>query len=180
MRLKLLTLLQELDLPKNKWTQIPASELKNYDEEILDLISTAYAYIGGHPNYKKPGDINSQSDFIAIDLDDDPDIDAISISKKRKPGTKFTGTGHDGNKKAKKEVLLHKIKSLKTPGFYVEVSGKPETIFKKAGIEVIDDKEKVEQVLQGKEIEWLGDGKYKRTIGGKETIKTLMGKPALK
>ena len=31
--------------------------------------------------------------------------------------------------------------------------------------------------LKGKEIEWLGDGEYRRTIGGELHTKMLMGKP---
>ena len=36
--IKLIDLLNEIDIPKNKWVTIPASELKDYDEEIYKLI----------------------------------------------------------------------------------------------------------------------------------------------
>jgi hypothetical protein len=58
--IKLMDLLNEINIPKNKWTTIPSSELKDYDEEIFKLISTAYAPIGGHPNYKSPSDVTGR------------------------------------------------------------------------------------------------------------------------
>ena len=44
--IKLMDLLNEIDIPKNKWVTIPSPELKDYDDEIFKLISTAYAPIG--------------------------------------------------------------------------------------------------------------------------------------
>jgi len=38
--IKLIDLLNEIDIPKNKWVTIPASELKDYSEEIYKLIDT--------------------------------------------------------------------------------------------------------------------------------------------
>ena len=46
--IKLVDLLNEIDIPKNKWVTIPADELKDYSEEIFKLIDNAYAPIGGH------------------------------------------------------------------------------------------------------------------------------------
>ena len=33
--IKLVDLLNEIDIPKNTWTTIPSSELQDYDEEIF-------------------------------------------------------------------------------------------------------------------------------------------------
>ena len=79
--IKLVDLLNEIDIPKNKWITIPASELKDYSEEISKLIDNAYAPIGGHPNYKSPDNVTgreSEAEYEVIDLDNDPEIDAIS------------------------------------------------------------------------------------------------------
>ena len=180
--IKLIDLLNEIDIPKNKWTTIPSSELKDYDDEIFNLISTAYAPIGGHPNYKSAGNVSgseSDAEYEIIDLDDDPEIDAVSAAKPKAAGKKFTATGHDGSSAAKSKVVNHKADQLKSGGYYVEVSGKIKDIFKAKGVEAIDDEELVRKVLKGKEIEWLGNGEYKRTIGGKEFTKALMGKPTV-
>ncbi len=115
--IKLIDLLNEIDIPKNKWTTIPSSELKDYDDEIFNLISTAYAPIGGHPNYKSPDNITGReadAEYEVIDLDDDPEIDAISVTKSKPSGKKFTATGHDNSKPAKSKVVNHKADLLKS------------------------------------------------------------------
>lgn len=178
--IKLLDLLNEIDIPKNTWTVIPSSELKDYDEEIFKLISTAYAPIGGHPNYKSPDNVvgsESDAEYEAIDLDDDPEIDAISVVKNKLAGKKFVATGHDNTKASRSKVVNHKADKLKSSGYFIEVSGKLIDILTAKGVEPIDDEELVRKVLKGKDIEWLGDGKYKRDIAGKLYTKTLMGKP---
>ncbi|MDA7616784.1 hypothetical protein N8579_00235 [bacterium] len=180
--IKLIDLLNEIDIPKNKWVTIPASELKDYSEEIYKLIDNAYAQIGGHPNYKSADNVTgreAEAEYEVIDLDDDPEIDAVSAAKPKAAGKKFTATGHDGSSAAKSKVVNHKADQLKSGGYYVEVSGKIKDIFKAKGVEPINDEELVRKVLKGKEIEWLGNGEYKRTIGGKEFTKALMGKPTV-
>ena len=181
--IKLLDLLNEIDIPKNKWTTIPSSELKDYSEEIFNLISTAYAPIGGHPNYKSSNDVvdsESDAEYDVIDLDDDPEIDAISVAKEKPSGKKFVATGHDNTKASKSKVVNHKVDKLKSRGYFIEVSGKLIDILTAKGVESIDDEELVRKVLKGKDIEWLGNGQYKRKIGGKLFIKSLMGKPTIK
>jgi len=180
--IKLIDLLNELNIPKNKWVTIPSSELENYDDEIFKLISTAYAPIGGHPNYKSSNDVSgseSDAEYEAIDLDDDPEIDALTVSKSKPSGKKFVATGHDNTKASRSKVVNHKANKLKSSGYFIEVSGKLIDILVAKGVEPIDDEEIVRKVLKGKDIEWLGNGQYKRTIGGKLFTKSLMGKPEI-
>ena len=170
------------DLPKGKWVDLNDIEQSEYAENIFDLIKTAYASIGGHSNYQSSTDVvgsEGDADYEVINLDDDPDIEAVSVSKLKSAGDKFVATGHDGSKIAKSAVVNHKADQLKSGGYYVEVSGKIKDIFKAKGVEPINDEELVRKVLKGKEIEWLGNGEYKRTIGGKEFTKALMGKPTV-
>ena len=180
--IKLIDLLNEMSIIKGKWEPIPSSELKDYSKEIFDLISTAYAPIGGHPNYKSASEVTgreSKAEYEVIDLDDDDQLDAVSVVKQKSGGSKFVATGHDGSKEAKSKVVNHKAELLKRPGYYIEVSGKIQDILSAKGVETITDKETVFKVMGGREIEWLGDGKYRRTIGGESHIKTLMGKPKI-
>ena len=180
--IKLMDLLNEIDIPKNKWITIPSSELENYDDEIFKLISTAYAPIGGHPNYKSPSNVagsESDAEYEAIDLDDDPEIDAISVVKNKSAGKKFVATGHDNTKASRSIVVNHKADKLKSNGYFIEVSGKLVDILSTKGVEPVNDEELVHKVLKGKDIEWLGNGQYKRKIGGKLFTKILMGKPTV-
>ena len=180
--IKLMDLLNEIDIPKNKWITIPSPELKNYDDEIFKLISTAYAPIGGHPNYKSPDNVvgsESDAEYEAIDLDDDPEIDAISVVKNKSAGKKFVATGHDNTKASRSKVVNHKADKLKSNGYFIEVSGKLVDILSAKGVEPVNDEELVRKVLKGKDIEWLGNGQYKRKIGEKLFTKILMGKPTV-
>ena len=180
--IKLLSLLKEIEIPKNQWTTIPSSELKDYDEEIFNLISTAYAPIGRHPNYKSSGDVSgseSNAEYEVIDLDDDPEMDAISVTKDKSAGKKFVATGHDNTKTSRSKVVNHKADRLKSSGYFIEVSGKLVDILIAKGVEPVNDEEIVRKVLQGKTIEWLGNGKYQREIGGKLFTKMLLGKPVV-
>jgi len=166
-------------LKKGKWTKLSGSELEAYKDAIIKMIQTAYAPIGGHPNYNHASDITSGDAQVweLIDIDNDPDPDAVSISKKKKAGTKFVGTGHDGSKPAKRAVIKHKVDLLKKSGYFIEVSGKMLDIMQGSGVPPVTDEDLVKRVLKGKTIEWLGDGKYKRKIGSKMYTKMMFGKP---
>jgi hypothetical protein len=80
-------LFEEPDFDKNKWIYLTQDEKEEFAEELFDLIDNAYAPIGGHPNYKSPADVmgaESDADYMVIDLDDDPEFDAVKVSKKKR------------------------------------------------------------------------------------------------
>ena len=168
----------EVALEKNKWSSIPKEELEDYKQLIYDLVSNAYSSIGGHSNIKSPDDIVTHGDeFDVINLDDDPDPDAVTIAKKREGGKKFVATGHDGSSAAKSAVVNHKATELKQTGYYIEASGKMAEVLIGKGVAVVTDEDVVRKVLKGKELEWHGDGSYTREIGGEKKVKVLLGKP---
>ena len=112
-----------------------------------------------------------------IDLDDDGDIDAVNVSKRKAAGEKFVATGHDGSREAKRAVITHKIDRLKKPGFYVEVSGKIKDILLKAGVPQVTDQATIEKALAGKDIIMNDDGSYTRSIAGTKHEKIMLGTP---
>ena len=178
--IKLMHLLAEIDIPKNKWKPFSKLEIGDIQDELFNLIQNAYANIGGHPNYKSPGDLPAEGDeFDIIDLDSDPGIDAVSVIKEKPPGHKMVAMGHDGSQAAKSNVIAHKVEQLKQQGYYVEVSGKMKDILLGKGLQPITDEETVRKALPGKEIKWNGDGTYTRSIGksGVQHTKMLFGKP---
>ena len=81
----------------------------------------------------------SGAEYEAVDLDDDPDIDAVSITKGKPSGKKFVATGHDNTKPSRSKVVNHKADLLKHKGYFIEVSGKIEEILKAKGVEVVDN-----------------------------------------
>ena len=165
-------------LLENEWRPLTSAEVENDKEELFKMIDTAYAPLGGHPNVTNPNDVKTAAQgYLVIDLDDDPAPDAVSVSKNKPAGKKFVATGHDNSRIAKSKVVNHKAELLKRSGHFIEVSGKIKDILLAKGVSPITDEETVRKILKGKEIEWLGDGEYRRTIGGELHTKMLMGKP---
>ena len=168
------------DFTKNVWVDLDKEEQSEFADEIFDLIDNAYAPIGGHPNYKSPDNVvgsEGEAFYSAIDLDDDPDIDAIAVDKKRVGGLKSVAMGHDGTSDAKRAAINIQAIMLKKPGHYIEVSGKLLDIFKSKGVPVVTDEEDIRRILKGKEIKMNDDGSYDRRIGGDLHTKVLMGNP---
>lgn len=176
--IKLTKILETITLQKNKWQPIPSSELKDFKKQIFDLIQTAYKPIGGHGGFQSVADVDNEKSFKVIDLDDDPDADAVVATKDRAGGSKHVGIGHDGSSAAKSGVIARQVADLKQRGHYVEVSGKMLDILKSKGVAIVNDEETVRKVLKGKDIKWNGDGSYSRHIDGLGTVtKVMMGKP---
>ena len=176
--IKLVDLLNEIDIPKNEWKPISKNELKDIEKQILDLINNAYGSIGGHPNYKSVSDL-AGSDYEVIDLDDDPQIDAVTVTKDRAGGKKHVGLGHDGSSPGKRAAIGHTIDQLGKSGNYIEASGAVENILRKANVIQVTDEETIRKALKGKEIKVYDDGSYDRILGGKKYRKAMFGKPTV-
>ncbi len=177
--MKLLKILSELELPKNKWIGLNDSEVDEIKDNLFDLISTAYRGVeGGNLNYKTPSDVTKDNvNYIAIDIDEYPDVDAILGFKKTNFGSKYVVMGHKGTKDTKRTVITKNAEVLKEPKSYLEGSGKIAEILAVYNVSVIDDEDTVRKVINKDDIEWLGkDGKYTRSIGGKKVTKQLFGK----
>jgi hypothetical protein len=179
------------DFPKNKYIEPTTTDKEELKQTLFDLIQTAYAPIGGHLKFKSPDDIKDPDlkYWKMADIDADPEIDVVYFGKKTPFGIKHTGIGHDGEKPNIKNLLIKKSAELKRSGNYVEVSkGAFDSFVKKGGVPIIDDEETVRKVLgdkRSKETTWHGEhpkgtypgnGWYTRKIGGKQVIKTLIGK----
>ena len=173
-------LFEEPGFDKNKWIYLTDKEKEEFSQEIFDLISTAYAPIGGHSNYDSPSDVTGDerdADYMVIDLDDDPEFDALKISKEKAAGTKSAGMGHDGSKPAKSAAVNITSIMLKKPGYYIEVSGVLKDILLDKGVPLVTDEEIIRKVLKGKEITMNDDGTYNRMLGDTIHTKTMMGNP---
>lgn len=171
--MKLLSILLE-----NNWRPLSSAEVKDDQDELFKMIDTAYAPLGGHPNVTNPGDVTSAADgYEVIDLDDDPENDAVIMTKQRAGGTKLVGMGHDNSRPGKSAAVAKTVSDLNKNGYYIEVSGKILDILKAKGVAIVNDEETVKAALKGKEIVWHGDGSYDRVLGGVKHRKMMMGKP---
>ena len=173
-------LFEEAGFDKNQWVNLTDEEKEEFADEIFDLINTAYTPIGGNPNYKSSSDVvdsEREANYMVIDLDDDPEFDAVKISKSKGAGNKSVAMGHDDTPPAKSAAVNITAIMLKEPGHYIEVSGKLKDILMSKGVPVVTDKETIKKAMAGKEIEMNDDGTYSRMIGGEKHTKTLMGNP---
>ena len=180
-----------IGLKKNKWTIINPNDHPKLSTEFYDLISTAYAEIGGHAKVNSPSDVFTDPDWTywdVIDIDEDPDVDLIVFGQQNKYGIKFSGVGHDGTKLAKKTYLADRAAKLSMKGYFGEVSGKfAEILVAKYNVHSVGVQADIEKVI-AKPIVFHGehpDGKtdgygwYSRKIGSGMHIKLLVGNPKL-
>jgi hypothetical protein len=177
---------------KKSWaTLLPAvMSDEGLQKELFDLIQTAYKPIGGHLKIKKPSDIKKEIFFAnAIDVDKDPEADAVVFGKIRAGRQKLTGMGHDGSSAGKQQAMKKWGEQLKAGKAFAEVSGAIAHItLNKLGANSIGGEEVVKKMLPGKSIEWVGkhpsgkfpgnDNWYRRKIGGKSELKIMVGKGA--
>tara|TARA_R100000008_G_C3548761_1_gene149110 strand:+ start:79 stop:717 length:639 start_codon:yes stop_codon:yes gene_type:complete len=185
---------EDYDVPKGRWEDIPVDDIRqaaadrggeiNIADEFYDLIDTAYANIGGHLNLQNVEDLpDKYTNWSAIDLDDDPEPDALRFAK----GKKMAGTGHDGTRKAIDAYLEKTSSLLKEEGYYGEMSKAiAHIMITRHSVPYVPSHEDVEKVL-GKQVDWIGphpegkypgyDGWYSRGIGGSQEMKIMLGNP---
>ena len=83
---------EDYDVPKDEWFKVPLEDIRqaamerggeiNIADELHHLINTAYKSIGGHLKLQNIGDMpEDYTDWIAVDLDGDPEPDALRFSK---------------------------------------------------------------------------------------------------
>tara|TARA_Y100000034_G_scaffold125141_1_gene174297 strand:+ start:727 stop:1332 length:606 start_codon:yes stop_codon:yes gene_type:complete len=184
---------KDFETDKGEWFDVPEEEIAihrpehDVDDEVFDLIDLAYKPVGGHVKLPTADALPRKYTFFdTVDVDDDPEADAVIFGKHQDGNLKLGGMGHDGGK-GKEAIKKRKNQLLKKPGTYVETSGAPAHLALKAGNPAITDEEKVRAILK-KEIEWVGkhpnrdfgpntDGWYYRKIGpaGKKYLKILIG-----
>jgi len=171
-------------LPKNKWEILPSP--KPYSDELINLVQTAYKNTPEGSFVNTTSDL-VKSDWVALDFDDEPDIDVTIFYRNSKPnetweGNKIQGIGHDGTREAINKVLSELEKLLSKPGNWVEASDALEHLLYKMGTPYIKDENTAQLIFPNTNLEFLGDrGKYIRDLGsGGKTKETIFGSPKIK
>jgi hypothetical protein len=161
--------------PKQVYVELAHNDMKDYADDIVRLINTAYADKGGNLEIKNGNDLKGSdiTYWVAKDIDADPDADIAIGGKPTSHGVKLTIMGQDGSREAKKDVILKMIELMKTRGFYAELDA---DLAQKLGLSTIKDEKKIRKVL-GKEITYHKDGTYDREIAGGMHTKVLAGIP---
>lgn len=172
-------------LAKNTWEHTPTPGEK-YDDELINLVQNAYAKTpaGSFVNAKK--DL-IEPDWVSIDFDDEPDIDATVFyrgSRANEPwvGKKIQGIGHDGSREAINMALTKLRGLLSQNGYWVEASDALEHIMYKLQVPYVNSEEYAQRIFPKTEVTFIGDrGKYHRKLTNEKVIKeTIFGKPKLK
>lgn len=177
--IKLKNLLPEAfadEYSKNTWILLPKDVAVTYADDIINLITAAYAAKGGSFEFKNADDIKkSDLDFwVANDIDADPEVDAVLGGKKTPAGTKLTVVAQDGSSAAKKVTITRMIDLMKTRGFYAELD---KDLAAKFNLDYIKDEADIRKVLN-KDIKMNPDGSYDRKLtGGPLKTKVLVGIP---
>lgn len=186
MKFTLLQTLLERDFadiaPKNRWIEaLKKGDLEDIKKNLFVLVEGVYAPLGGHPRVKSPNAVlDPKTTFwAAVDVDDDPDADAVIFGSKRH-GTKIAGFGHDG-RGGKKAVVKQLIKILNQSGNWIEASLRPAEIFVASKqVPFLTDQKKVEKIFGP--VNWIGKpGWYTRELPGGITTdqEMVFGKPRI-
>jgi len=189
----------DYEIPKGEWFHLTGDQIRKdaadnggevtIADEFYDLIDVAYSKIGGHFDFKSASDIPSDyTDWLAADIDEDPEPDVLRVSTKKPSGQKMTAAGQDGTRKAIDAYILKTAELLKQQGYFAEMSKAiAHIMITRHNVPFVGNKEDVEKAL-GKKIEWIGvhpEGKYpeytgwyERMIGGEhKDMKILLGMP---
>ena len=154
---------------KNKELNIKSDLLDDENDELrdsaFDIIDKSYKYIGGNSSFKEPDDLkdpkaNNYSDFLAWDIDDDPEIDILRGMKPKSGGMKLVLGATDGETASKEFSKLDTIKRLNSKGYWAEMSGKVAVMTMKGKVKAITDKSKALKLVNKPDVVWFGEHPY--------------------
>ena len=179
---------------KNQYVDVDSKSSMGSDveEDVVQLVKTAYSKIGGFPSLETVGSLkNSITNYYLMDIDEDPEPDVgMLYYKAGDKNKKASAVVHDGTQESKKIVSATMKNLLSQPGHWIEVSGAPAHILiNKLNMKPITDEELVKYLVnfQGARetnIEWHGetdknsiggDGWYSRDHWNGRIVKTVIG-----
>jgi len=168
---------------KNKWIRLKEEDkLEELKDNLYVLVNNAYSKLGGHVSIQNPDDVLKRDYWLAVDIDSDPDADAVIFGKRTKYGIKISGIGHDGENRSKRELLETLIRLLNKRGFFIEASGRLKDFLENADVKYISDIKILKHIFtDSKNIELSENGEYVRDLieGNKTEIEKLFGIPLI-
>jgi len=190
---------EDYNAEKNSWIDVSVEDIAaaarqrggeiNLADEFYKLIDNAYANIGGHFDFQSAGDLpGDHNEWLAMDIDHDPDPDVLRVAKTSNHGSKMSVAGHDGTRAAIDAYVSKSAQLLNTSGYYAEMSKAiAHVMLTRHNVPYVSKQEHVEKIL-GKPVQWLGDhpegkypehkGWYMRKIGGVHMdMKIMLGMP---
>lgn len=171
-------------ISETNWKTLSPGEAKanrDISAEVADILKKVYSqFPGGHRQFTSSDPIGDD-DVDVANVDGDPEIDAVILTRRYSGGRQIHGMGSDGSQPAKRALMDRLKEILSIKGNYTEISGRPAEILLGMGVKPVDDPKRVEAIVKRDpkvEFEWLGDGWYARTFaGGKWMKKIMVGNP---
>jgi len=176
----------ELTLPKNSWELLlSTADKEEVSHDLVRLVTTAYS------NTSQGSFVNSikdviPSDWLAIDWDQDPDVDACVFYRKNRTGEnwvgfKIQGLGHDGTRQSKDKAITKVQQLLAKPGVWIESSDAMRAVLKKLNVPTVTDLNTLQALFNDPTLEKFDNDTYDRRLpSGKVVRETVFGNPKLK
>ena len=169
----------ELNLQPGTWDSVNESQMDTKDKERLWYIHRLTYDKIGNPVRSLSELLSEYETYWVVDVDGDKLADAFIAYKRTSAGKKIGLVGSDGTQVAKRATVRQTMTLLRQSGWYSELSHKPAEIAESSGVPKVMDEATVRAVLK-KDIEWLGDGKYRRNITGiGPVVKSMFGIPSV-
>lgn len=175
---------EKLSLTKNKWMWLDPAEKSQASQELIGLVDTAYDKTLMGSFVKNNSDVG-KSDWLVLDWDHDPDIDATIFyrgprASEQWQGFKIQGIGHDGQKNSKNKLMDQVIKTLSQPGWWIEASGALRKILLNNTCPVVTDADTIQRLFNDETIKLNNTFGYKRKLaGGVSDTESVFGHPII-
>lgn len=182
---KIFHILEQINeiVQKKKWIAKRTAELNREElQKLWDMYKNTYAKLGFNASSSEHFQQKYKILWF-IDIDTDPLPEAFLTYRESPPhGNKITALGSDGQKISKSLLIKKLISLVKSKGWFIEASHRVAEILSGSGVPVVKDEKKVRDVLMnttGMQIEWLGNGEYKRKLRGTSIMmhEKLFGNP---
>jgi hypothetical protein len=150
-----------------------------YHKDLIGIVDNAYKHTTLGSFVKSIADVKG-SEWLALDYDNEPDIDTAVFYRKSRPderwsGNKIQGIGHDGEKESKIKLMGQVIKLLSTNGWWIEASDDMSKAIMKRGIEPVSDQELLKKLFPSI-TKFHPDHSYDRGVAGKNVTEYVFGK----
>jgi hypothetical protein len=179
-------LIRELTLSKNQWELLLSNaDKEEVSQDLVRLVTTAYS------NTPQGSFVNSlkdviPSDWLAIDWDQDPDVDACVFYRKNRGGEnwsgfKIQGLGHDGTRPSKDKAITKIQQLLAKPGIWIESSDAMRAVLKKLNVPAVTDLKLLQALFNDPYLEKIDEDTYERRLpSGTVVRETVFGLPVVK
>lgn len=176
----------EFQLPtKNTWELlISTADKHEASNDLISLVQAAYDKTPHGSFINNVHDVVS-SDWLVIDCDDDPDVDAAIFYRAARGneswvGNKIQGLGHDGTTVSKQAAITKIHKLLHQSGWWIESSDAMRRVLLNIKAPVITDEKLLQQLFNDPDLYMVDKHTYTRIIPTGSIIETVFGNPVIR